>query len=54
VKSCVDEYTMGVRYAWRESPCQFKKCAVYTKENNLPMAPFKMIGLIGRDDEELE
>ncbi|XP_060070512.1 sialate O-acetylesterase-like [Ylistrum balloti] len=30
----------AVRYAWRESPCAFKQCAVYGRENDLPAPPF--------------
>ena len=38
---------MGLRYAWQESPCNFKKCAVYVTENEMPMAPLLQLGLIG-------
>ncbi|KAK3098718.1 hypothetical protein FSP39_022378 [Pinctada imbricata] len=31
----------GVRYAWRESPCELRKCAVYSRDSNLPAPPFK-------------
>ncbi|BFZ09709.1 hypothetical protein BsWGS_12745 [Bradybaena similaris] len=34
------EIIKGVRYAWRESPCSFKACAVYGKVNGLPAPPF--------------
>ncbi|CAG5130232.1 unnamed protein product [Candidula unifasciata] len=30
----------GIRYEWRESPCEFKKCAVYETVNGLPGPPF--------------
>ncbi|XP_027046270.1 sialate O-acetylesterase-like [Pocillopora damicornis] len=30
----------GIRYAWYTKPCDFKKCAVYSKENDLPGPPF--------------
>lgn len=30
----------GVRYAWRESPCPFKMCAIYGTDNGLPGPPF--------------
>ncbi|CAG5130233.1 unnamed protein product, partial [Candidula unifasciata] len=33
----------GLRYAWRESPCAFKKCAVYETINDLPAPPFVAI-----------
>ncbi|XP_071113686.1 sialate O-acetylesterase-like [Haliotis cracherodii] len=29
-----------IRYAWRESPCPFKQCAVYNKESGYPAPPF--------------
>ncbi|KAK3600186.1 hypothetical protein CHS0354_001901 [Potamilus streckersoni] len=31
----------GVRYAWHEGPCQFKHCAIYGRDNDLPAPPFK-------------
>ncbi|KAK3098110.1 hypothetical protein FSP39_016199 [Pinctada imbricata] len=34
----------GVRYAWRESPCALRKCAVYGRKSNLPAPPFKFAG----------
>lgn len=30
----------GLRYAWSSVPCEFKKCAVYSQENDLPSPPF--------------
>ncbi|OWF44707.1 sialate O-acetylesterase-like [Mizuhopecten yessoensis] len=30
----------AVRYAWRESPCVFKQCAVYGRDTDLPAPPF--------------
>lgn len=30
----------GLRYAWNVTPCEFKNCAVYSKENELPSPPF--------------
>ena len=29
-----------VRYAWKDAPCQFKKCAIYAKGTDLPSGPF--------------
>ena len=29
-----------VRYAWRQKPCEFKACALYSSRSNLPVAPF--------------
>ena len=41
VGSCPKDYGLkGLRYAWREKPCNFKKCAVYSQENDLPGPPF--------------
>ncbi|KAL9974148.1 hypothetical protein ACROYT_G011152 [Oculina patagonica] len=38
---CPVKYSLkGVRYAWYTKPCDFKKCAVYSKENELPGPPF--------------
>ncbi|KAK7474786.1 hypothetical protein BaRGS_00033967 [Batillaria attramentaria] len=34
------QYAAGIRYAWRESPCVFKRCAVYAEVNELPAPPF--------------
>ena len=45
--ACSNKYVMGLRYAWQESPCNFKKCAVYITENEMPMAPLLEFGLIG-------
>ena len=28
-----------VRYAWAQTPCDYKKCAVYSVENDLPSPP---------------
>ncbi|KAK3746757.1 hypothetical protein QZH41_013585, partial [Actinostola sp. cb2023] len=30
----------GIRYAWRQDPCTFKTCAVYSKTEGLPSPPF--------------
>ncbi|ESO84170.1 hypothetical protein LOTGIDRAFT_177595 [Lottia gigantea] len=40
--SCNGLNLLYLRYAWRESPCDYKKCAVYSGGNNLPAPPFKM------------
>ncbi|KAK6168919.1 hypothetical protein SNE40_020075 [Patella caerulea] len=34
------ENILGIRYSWRESPCQFKKCAIYSTLAELPGPPF--------------
>ena len=30
----------GLRYAWRQFPCEFKKCAVYSRAESFPAPPF--------------
>lgn len=30
----------AVRYLWRQKPCEFKQCALYSKSMNLPIYPF--------------
>ncbi|XP_046574662.1 sialate O-acetylesterase-like isoform X2 [Haliotis rubra] len=35
-----DMMVSAIRYAWRESPCPFKQCAVYNKESGYPAPPF--------------
>ncbi|KAK3595233.1 hypothetical protein CHS0354_021550 [Potamilus streckersoni] len=37
---CHRENVTGARYAWLESPCPFKGCAVYDSVTNLPLSPF--------------
>lgn len=41
------QYIVGIRYAWRESPCIFKQCAVYSEENELPAPPFIFLNPAG-------
>ena len=31
------------RYLWKESPCDFKHCALYDRETQLPIPPFRKI-----------
>ncbi len=39
--SCVSKAIYGIRYLWRETPCQFKQAAVYSAtDSNLPSPPF--------------
>ncbi|XP_005106538.1 sialate O-acetylesterase isoform X1 [Aplysia californica] len=45
-----DEKIMGVRYAWRTSPCTFKKCAVYSTVNSLPAPPFVFKAKAGENE----
>lgn len=44
--TCSNKYIMGYRYAWRESPCPFKKCALYVKGTDIPFGPMFGLGLI--------
>ncbi|XP_070537286.1 sialate O-acetylesterase-like [Ptychodera flava] len=41
-KQCAGQQLQALRYEWRESPCTFKNCSVYSVENNLPAPPFVM------------
>ena len=34
------------RYEWRTYPCQFMKCAIYTKDTGLPGPPWLYYGQI--------
>ncbi len=43
-----DQSLTGLRYIWRESPCDLEECAVYSVENDLPAPPYKYEGLISR------
>ncbi|XP_069101911.1 sialate O-acetylesterase-like [Argopecten irradians] len=38
--SCGHVPVSAVRYAWRESPCDFKQCAVYGRDTDLPAPVF--------------
>ena len=39
--SCVGKSLYGVRYLWRETPCPFKKAAIYSATDaNLPSPPY--------------
>ncbi|XP_043936791.1 sialate O-acetylesterase [Protopterus annectens] len=40
---CSSMYIAGLRYAWRDWPCELKKCPLYNKENILPAPPFRFI-----------
>ncbi|XP_067675204.1 sialate O-acetylesterase-like [Haliotis asinina] len=41
-----DMVVSAIRYAWRESPCPFKQCAVYNNESGYPAPPFiRYVGL---------
>lgn len=34
------EEVTGLRYAWRDWPCDFKACPVYSASSTLPAPPF--------------
>jgi sialate O-acetylesterase len=39
--SCVGQQLYGIRYLWRETPCLFKKAAIYGfTDPNLPSPPY--------------
>jgi len=39
--SCVSRQIYGIRYLWRETPCQYKQAAVYSATDiHLPSPPF--------------
>jgi len=41
VTGCSDMTLLtGLRYGWRETPFQYLRAAVYSKENDLPAPPF--------------
>ncbi|ELT89020.1 hypothetical protein CAPTEDRAFT_219955 [Capitella teleta] len=35
-----NKHIVGLRYAWRETPCRLKQCAVYGSSSGLPMPPY--------------
>ena len=45
-----DTYVMGLRYLWRLTPCNYKKCAIYSVENELPAPPFIFRGFFGSNN----
>jgi sialate O-acetylesterase len=39
--SCVDKQITGIRYLWRDTPCDFKKAAIYSSTDpDLPSPPY--------------
>ncbi|XP_048766253.2 sialate O-acetylesterase-like [Ostrea edulis] len=51
--TCSNKYVMGYRYAWRESPCPFKMCALYVKGTNIPFGPIFGLGLLNSKRSKL-
>jgi sialate O-acetylesterase len=45
-KQCAGSFLMGVRYAWRETPCYYLSCPIYGLTTKLPATPFIYQGLI--------
>ncbi|KAK7478873.1 hypothetical protein BaRGS_00029854 [Batillaria attramentaria] len=37
---CGSRHPVGLRYAWRTSPCDLKQCAVYAADSDLPAPPY--------------
>ncbi|KAG9348531.1 hypothetical protein JZ751_002267 [Albula glossodonta] len=37
-----EEIASGLRYAWRDWPCEFKACPVYSADGELPAPPFTL------------
>ncbi|PVD28182.1 hypothetical protein C0Q70_10768 [Pomacea canaliculata] len=37
---CNADKVLGLRYAWRITPCHFKQCAVYAADTSLPAPPY--------------
>jgi sialate O-acetylesterase len=41
VDSCVSKPINGLRYLWKETPCEFKEAAIYSGEDpDLPGPPY--------------
>jgi sialate O-acetylesterase len=39
--TCVGQQLYGLRYLWRETPCQLKQAAIYSgTDPNLPSPPY--------------
>ncbi|XP_033741701.1 sialate O-acetylesterase-like [Pecten maximus] len=43
-QACANQTVAGVRYAWRESPCDYKACAIYSRYSDLPAPPYYVVG----------
>ncbi|XP_077993426.1 sialate O-acetylesterase-like [Glandiceps talaboti] len=39
-KKCDGRKLEALRYEWRESPCSYKNCSIYSAESSLPTPPF--------------
>ena len=39
--SCIDKQVVGIRYLWRDTPCDFQKAAIYSSTDpDLPSPPY--------------
>ncbi|OWF41444.1 sialate O-acetylesterase-like [Mizuhopecten yessoensis] len=45
-QACANQTVAGVRYAWRESPCEYKSCAIYSQYTDLPAPPYLVVGYL--------
>ena len=36
-QGCAGNHVVGVRYAWRMTPCPYKACAVYSAEGKMQL-----------------
>ena len=54
LQSCDHKYLLGLRYIWRESPCPYKKCAVYSVDNELPAPPLIYNGYMANMTNEMQ
>ncbi|KAK2176658.1 hypothetical protein NP493_649g01057 [Ridgeia piscesae] len=41
-----NQHMVGLRYAWRETPCRYNQCAIYDATSSLPMPPYIHLGLL--------
>ena len=41
-----NQHMVGLRYAWRETPCRYNQCAIYDATSRLPMPPYIHLGLL--------
>ena len=48
----VNSTILGVRYAWRKSPCSFQRCALY--QGMLPVPPFQYYGQLHISNHKIQ
>ena len=49
-EKCKETHVYGLRYLWKDAPCEYKKCAIYSVENELPGPPFISVGICNEPD----